>query len=191
MSETTTPSAPPAPAPAAVETPRQASVPHSPDTSLAIVQLLKEEAAAHKRQADGHAGEAKRARDEAAAFKAEIEKMRAEAEAAIAAERARGVEALNMAELKVHAIKAGMVDLDGLKLLDVSKAERNEDGTLKDPDAVIAAFKGAKAYMFGEKTTGVTAPVPPPAAPKTVDAREMTPAEYQAARRRISAGKAP
>jgi hypothetical protein len=86
------------------------------------------------------------------------------------------------AELKAAAIKAGMVDLDGLKLADLSKVKLNDQGEVEGADELMDAMKKAKPYLFGAPSTGNTQKPPKPGdqAPKL--ATTMTDAEYAAAR---------
>lgn len=90
------------------------------------------------------------------------------------------------AELKAVAIKAGMVDVDGLKLADLSTIKLDDKGEVEGADALIEALKKAKPYLFGvtqhSSSTGTPPPNTPPAAKK---AGEMTDAEYATARKAI------
>lgn len=90
------------------------------------------------------------------------------------------------AELKAVAIKAGMVDIDGLKLADLSTIKLNDKGEVEGADALIEALKKSKPYLFGSTQHSSTPNVPPsntpPAAKK---ASEMTEAEYAAERKKI------
>lgn len=87
-----------------------------------------------------------------------------------------------LAELKAAAVKAGMIDLDGLKLADMSKVKLGESGEVEGADALMAAMKEAKPYLFGAVRGGTSDPSAPPprnpAEPKA--AKDMTPAEREA-----------
>jgi ribosomal protein L24 len=88
------------------------------------------------------------------------------------------------AEMKAAALKAGMVDLDGLKLADLSKVKLLEDGSLEGADDLMKALKEAKPYLFGSAGDTGHAGKPPPA--KDVEAKsatKMTPEEYAAAKK--------
>jgi hypothetical protein len=50
--------------------------------------------------------------------------------------------------LKVAAQKAGMIDLDGLKLADMSKVTLEDNGTVKGVDELIAALKERGETIF-------------------------------------------
>jgi ribosomal protein L29 len=93
------------------------------------------------------------------------------------------------AELKVAAQKARLIDLDWLKLVDMSKVTLEDDGTVKGADELMAALKEAKPYLFGKHARDMTpqeaaaklAELRKGPAPEPLDmsktAREMTPAE--------------
>ncbi len=53
--------------------------------------------------------------------------------------------------LKLAAQKAGMHDLDGLKLADLSRVRLEDDGvTVKGADELVASFKDSKPYLFAK-----------------------------------------
>ena len=89
------------------------------------------------------------------------------------------------AELKTEAMRAGIVDLDGLKLLDTSTLKLTPEGTLPDAAAIMAGLKRDKPWLFGKQNTSY--PAPPPAAepPKQRKATEMTHKEWQVARSQL------
>jgi hypothetical protein len=85
---------------------------------------------------------------------------------------------LRHAELKAEAVKAGIVDLDGLRLLDPSVASA-ESG---DASAVIARLRREKPWLFGAANSS-SASSPPQAAPmKRKLATEMSIEEWRTAR---------
>lgn len=116
---------------------------------------------------------------EAAVAKTKDE-TRAEVQAEIQGEADKRV---LMAELKSEATRVGMVDVDGLKLADLS-AVSLKDGKLEGADALFASLKESKPYLFGQppanSSTTTQPPSPTPPAPKKVS--EMTDAEYAAAK---------
>jgi hypothetical protein len=132
------------------------------------------------------AAEAERVRDEAvakanaeaAAARAEADRMAAEK---ISAAESRAQHRIIMAEVRAHAIKAGMVDLDGLKLLDVTSLKLNEAGDLEGAEALIEATKKAKPWLFGQVTTSHPAALPAPRPTEKKLAKDMTDAEFDAA----------
>lgn len=121
----------------------------------------------------------------------DAEKARVEATKADSiAEMARAVAGANTAseariiraELKASALAAGMVDLDGLKLLDLSAVTMNSAGDVAIPDGFFAAAKVAKPYLFGSPIPTTSTPVVPPPAdpPSPKRANDMTAAEFAA-----------
>jgi hypothetical protein len=88
-----------------------------------------------------------------------------------------------LAELKGEAIKAGMVDVDGLKLADLSGVTL-KDGKLEGAEALFTSLKESKPYLFGQPPSNSSSThTPPPAGqqtPKPVS--EMSDAEYAAAK---------
>lgn len=86
------------------------------------------------------------------------------------------------AELKAAALKAGMVDLDGLKLADLTKVKMNDKGEIEGADALMDEMKKAKPYLFGTVSTSSTVVPPKPDDNKPKLAKDMTKEEYAAAR---------
>ena len=96
------------------------------------------------------------------------------------------------AELKASAMKAGMVDLDGLKLADLTKVKLNEAGEVEGADTLMEELKKAKPYLFGTPgTTSSTTAAPKPATGAPVKATEMSKEQYDKARADIRAGRVP
>lgn len=88
------------------------------------------------------------------------------------------------AELKASALKAGMIDLDGLKLADLSKVKLNDEtGEVEGAEDLMKALKETKSYLFGttQSSTSTTGK-PDPQKPEIVDMTKLTDAEYRAAR---------
>jgi hypothetical protein len=106
-----------------------------------------------------------------------------QAEAALMAAQAAANARLVQADLKAAAIQAGMVDLDGLKLIDMGEVRLSEAGEVVDAGGVLAKLKRAKPYLFGggmSSSAAATAPRPEPA--RVRHANELTHAEWVAAR---------
>jgi hypothetical protein len=93
------------------------------------------------------------------------------------------------AKMKVAAQRAGMIDLDALKLADTSKVTLEADGTVKGADELMTALKEAKPYLFGKHVRDMSleeqaaalkelkrGPKPEPM-PIDKTAKEMTPAQ--------------
>jgi hypothetical protein len=86
------------------------------------------------------------------------------------------------AEMKAEAIRAGMIDLDGLKLLDLSTVKLNEKGEIDDAPGLMAQFKKAKPWLFGTSSSSNPMSAPLAQAPRQKHATEMTRTEYAIAR---------
>ena len=83
---------------------------------------------------------------------------------------------LRQAELKAEAMRAGIIDLDGLKLIDASAPADAE------AQAVIAKLRRDKPWLFAQTSSSSTA-LPPQAAPmKRKMATDMSVEEWRAAR---------
>lgn len=94
-------------------------------------------------------------------------------------------ERLLQAELRTEAVRAGMVDLDGVKLIDRAGLTVDASGGLVDGAGVMSALKVEKPYLFGgvarvSSSSGAVAPRA--AAPTTKTAMEMSVEEWRAAR---------
>ncbi|MFT2096001.1 hypothetical protein ACMS1Z_15355 [Acidiphilium multivorum] len=90
------------------------------------------------------------------------------AEQAMEALRREHAERLRRAELRIEAVRAGMIDLDGLRLI--------------DPAALMAQLKRDKPWLFGAPSSSSTASVPRAEPPRARHATELSEAEWRAAR---------
>lgn len=91
---------------------------------------------------------------------------------------------LLQAELRTEAVRAGMVDLDGVRLIDPAALTLNEAGSLDGGPALMARMRQDKPWLFGKAgTSSSSGAVPPPAAPATRRlAMDMGVDEWRAAR---------
>jgi hypothetical protein len=89
---------------------------------------------------------------------------------------------LVLAEMKAEAMRAGIVDLDGLKLLDMSNVKLSERGEVEGAATLVARFKREKPWLFAGASSSSPASPPPSQPPRQKRATEMTDAEYRAAR---------
>jgi hypothetical protein len=91
------------------------------------------------------------------------------------------------AELKAEAVRAGMVDLDGLRLIDLPALKLNERGEVVGAATLMQELRKSKPWLFGAAAQSSSSPSnPPPASPsKQKLATEMTDAEYRIARAAI------
>jgi hypothetical protein len=89
---------------------------------------------------------------------------------------------LILAEIKMEALRFGMVDQDGLKLLDLSSAKLNERGEVEGAAQLMTQLKKAKPWLFGAASSSSATAAPPAQPVRQKLATEMTDAEYRAAR---------
>jgi hypothetical protein len=85
-------------------------------------------------------------------------------------------------ELKAEAIRAGIIDLDGLKLVDLSEVKLRADGEIEGATALMTRLRKAKPWLFSCASLSSTAMPPPPQAMRHKCATDMTDAEYRVAR---------
>jgi hypothetical protein len=82
-----------------------------------------------------------------------------------------------------------MVDLDGLKLADLSSVKLNEQGEVEGADALMESLKKSKPWLFGTPNTSHTGGKPDPKPPEAKKATEMDDKEYAAAKAKVTSGK--
>jgi hypothetical protein len=90
-----------------------------------------------------------------------------------------------ISELKVEAIRSGMIDLDGLTFLDLTQIRLDESGNLSEGADLIIKLKQSKPWLFTAPSTSSTAKVPPSRPSRQKLATEMTDGEYRIARANI------
>ena len=90
------------------------------------------------------------------------------------------------ANLQTEAVRAGMIDLDGLKLMDLSGVRLDENDKVVGGRKIMADLRRDKPWLFGVASTSsaATAPASQPVRQKT--AMDMTEAEYIAARTAVT-----
>lgn len=105
-----------------------------------------------------------------------------ELEARLRENEEHGRQKLIRAELKAHAVRAGIVDLDGLKLVETDGLTLNDSGELDGAANLMSSLKKKKPWLFGEANSSSTA-LPPPSAPlKKKLATDMSVEEWRTAR---------
>jgi hypothetical protein len=114
-----------------------------------------------------------------------VEQLRAETKAlsdqlreVTASARARIIRA----ELKAEAVKAGMIDLDGLKLIDFDAVKLNDQDGVEGAGALMTKLKRDKPWLFAARSSSSRAGVPEAEPPRPKRATDMTADEYRAAR---------
>lgn len=98
--------------------------------------------------------------------------------AQVAALRAKLVQA----ELRTAAARAGMIDLDGIKLLDSTGLSVNDAGELAEAPEIIAQLRQTKPWLFGRGSSSSPAVAPRATPPKLKTAMEMSVEEWRIAR---------
>lgn len=147
-----------------------------PETfSKDYVRELREENKGYRLKAQEMEGRAK-AVEEAA------KKAVEEAEGKIKEVHTAAEQRVIRAELKAEALKAGMVDLDGLKLADLSSVKLNEAGEVEGAEELMASLKKAKPYLFGSPNSSTPGAPPAPKPPEIKKATEMSLEEYRQAK---------
>lgn len=96
----------------------------------------------------------------------------------VAALRAKLVQA----ELRTAAARAGMIDLDGIKLVDSSGLSVNDAGELSEAPEIMARLRQAKPWLFGRGSSSSPALAPRATPPKPKTAMEMSVEEWRVAR---------
>ena len=86
------------------------------------------------------------------------------------------------AELKSEALRAGIVDLDGLRLADTSGLKVEQDGAVFGAAAAISELRRRKPWLFSAGSSSSVAAAPLAQQPAQKTALQMTEQEYRAAR---------
>lgn len=112
------------------------------------------------------------------ALRARAEALERELQSAVASHAAE----LVRAELKVEAVRAGMVDLDGLKLVDPTGLTLRENGEVDGARDLMTRLRRSKPWLFGggSSSSAASPPAATPPAPKR--ATEMSYDEWRSAR---------
>jgi hypothetical protein len=93
---------------------------------------------------------------------------------------------LVVANLRTEAVHAGMVDLDGLKLIDLSSIRLDGEDKVVGGRKIMEDLRRNKPWLFGGRSSSntIAAPASQPVRQKT--ALEMTDEEYAAARSAVT-----
>lgn len=146
--------------------------------SREYVQELRAENATYRTKAKDAATVAEEAKAAAA-------KAAEEAEAKIKQSHDAANDRIIRAEMKAAALKAGMVDLDGLKLADLTKVKLNDAGEVEGADDLMKELKEAKPYLFqSSSSTSSTEKKPEKKTDAAKTATEMDAKEWAAEKRK-------
>lgn len=118
----------------------------------------------------------------------ELDALRARADALerqIGEMLAQTQDRLIQAELKTEAVRAGMIDLDGLRLIDRTTLSISPDGSIMGAPELMRGLKRSKPWLFAGSNSSTPATPPSPVPPRARHATEMTFEEWQAARAEV------
>ncbi len=134
-----------------------------------------------------------RLRKDIARFREQARSAQAERDAAITAMRSETDARLIRSELRVAAMRNGIIDVDALRLVDADGLTVGPDGTIDGAEGVIATLKTNKPYLFEDGriasstsyTTSQVRRAPAPAEPAMIDARTLSREQWQAERAKM------
>jgi hypothetical protein len=90
------------------------------------------------------------------------------------------------ANLRTEAVRAGMIDLDGLRLIDLAGVHLDEHDTIVGGRKIMTELRRTKPWLFGSPSTS-SASIPPASLPvRWKSAMDMTDQEYAAARTAVT-----
>jgi len=118
------------------------------------------------------------ATDELALMQAHADRLQEALEARTRASAALLVQA----ELKLEAMRAGMIDLDGLKMIDPDEIKLGPEGEALGLAALMSKMRRDKPWLFGASTSSSATAAPSSAPPRRKLATEMSLDEWRAAR---------
>lgn len=116
--------------------------------------------------------------DELSALRERADALERELRATLDTARARTIRA----ELKAEAVRAGMVDLDGLKLIDPSELTMDDHGEVQGAASLMQTLRRTKPWLFAPVSSSAASVPPPSAPPRARLATDMTLDEWRAAR---------
>ena len=89
---------------------------------------------------------------------------------------------LVQAELRTAAARAGMIDLDGIKLVETAGLSLNDAGELPNGAEIMVRLRQEKPWLFGRASSSSAAVAPRSTPPKAKTAMEMSVEEWRIAR---------
>lgn len=143
-----------------------------PDTfSRDYVHALREEAKGHRLRA--------------ADMEERLKTMESQAAERLAASEQRAQARIVQVELRAAALRAGIVDVEALRLADISGLSLGEDGEVAGVDALLLQMKQAKPYLFAAINSSTPGSAPTPRSSEGRKATEMSEAEYRQEKARV------
>lgn len=107
-----------------------------------------------------------------------LEKIKHDSQESLSQAQQSANERIIRAELKAHALKAGLIDVDDLKLADLSIVRLNEAGSVEGAQQMLEALKAAKPYLFAlSGQSSSRAETPPIPKPSTIESVQNLPRE--------------
>lgn len=112
---------------------------------------------------------------------AELGKIKQDTQQQVTQTQQTARERIIRAEMKALAMGAGLRDLDGLKLADLSTVTLKDDDTLDGAAEMLVALKEAKPYLFTEteRNTSPSRQPPAPKAAEPADVSQLPSEEYE------------
>ena len=127
---------------------------------------------------DGLIGDGPDAGAELIALRSRNEALEASLREAHAVSDRRAIQA----ELRAEANRRGMVDMDGLKLVDPAAVTIDAEGVVHGVQSLMTKLRRDKPWLFGAGSSSSVAGAPAPAPCRTKLATEMTLTEWRSAR---------
>jgi hypothetical protein len=93
---------------------------------------------------------------------------------------------LVVANLRTEAVRAGMIDLDGLRLIDLSTVRLGNDDKIIGGRKLMDDLRRTKPWLFGVASSSSAAMAPASQPVRQKMALEMTDEEYAAARAAVT-----
>jgi hypothetical protein len=93
---------------------------------------------------------------------------------------------LVLANLRTEAVRAGMVDLDGLKLIELASVRIGDDDRIIDGRKLMDDFRRSKPWLFTAPSSSSAAIAPASQQARQKSAMEMTDDEYAVARSAVT-----
>jgi hypothetical protein len=93
---------------------------------------------------------------------------------------------LVIANLRTEAVRAGIIDMDGLKLIDLSAVRLDKDDRIVGGQKLMDDLKRNKPWLFGVMSSSSAAIAPASQPVRQKMALEMTNEEYVAARAAVT-----